>query len=77
MRLISWNVNGVRATVKKGFVEKFDTELGKPDIVCLQETKAQDDQVMAALEELSGYHIVSNSAIVMPSVLAILRTKGE
>ncbi len=62
MRLISWNVNGLRAAVKKGFVEKFSTELGDPDIVCLQETKAQDDQIIEALEELKGYHISSNSA---------------
>jgi len=63
MRLISWNVNGLRAAVKKGFIEKFDTELGSPDVVCLQETKAQDDQILEALEELSGYHITSNSAV--------------
>ncbi|HJM84729.1 MAG TPA: endonuclease/exonuclease/phosphatase family protein, partial [Candidatus Marinimicrobia bacterium] len=39
MKIISWNVNGIRAAIKKGFldfVEKYN-----PDILCLQETKAQ------------------------------------
>jgi exodeoxyribonuclease-3 len=61
MKIISWNVNGIRALVKKGFVEKFD-ELGA-DILCVQETKAQDDQVQEALESMNGVHIHSNSAV--------------
>lgn len=59
--LISWNVNGIRASVKKGF-EKSLKELN-PDILCLQETKAQDDQVAEALQDIEGYHIFSNSAV--------------
>ncbi len=60
-QLISFNVNGIRASVKKGF---YDTiyELDA-DIVCLQETKAQDDQVLEALKDLEGYHIHVNSAV--------------
>ncbi|NNE55250.1 MAG: exodeoxyribonuclease III [Flavobacteriales bacterium] len=61
MKIISWNVNGVRAAVKKGFAEKVKQL--DPDILCLQETKAQDDQVAEALEDLSDFHIVSNSAV--------------
>ena len=38
MKLISWNVNGVRAVVKKGFLDWL--EQAQPDILCLQETKA-------------------------------------
>lgn len=60
MKIISWNVNGIRAVAKKGFndiVYKLN-----PDIICLQETKAQDDQVQEALSDLKGYHIFSNSA---------------
>lgn len=60
MRILSWNVNGIRAAVGKGFVDTI-----KPlacDIVCLQETKAQDDQVLTALDALDGYHIYPNSA---------------
>ncbi|GAA5222434.1 exodeoxyribonuclease III [Membranihabitans marinus] len=60
MRLITWNVNGIRAGMKKGFEEKL-SQL-QPDIMCLQETKAQDDQVMEALAPISGYHIYCNSA---------------
>ena len=58
--LISWNLNGIRAAVKKGFLESLK-ELN-PDILCIQETKAQDDQVLEALADLEGYHIYSNSA---------------
>lgn len=42
-RLISWNVNGIRAVLKKGFHEFFART--KPDILCLQETRAEPDQV--------------------------------
>jgi len=59
-KLISWNLNGIRASVKKGFLDSL-SELN-PDILCVQETKAQDDQVREALLELEGYHIYSNSA---------------
>ncbi|MCU4163568.1 exodeoxyribonuclease III [Carboxylicivirga caseinilyticus] len=60
MKLISWNVNGLRAVAKKDFFESFD-QMG-PDILCLQETKAQDDQVAEVLKSMFGYHIYSNSA---------------
>ena len=60
MKIISWNVNGVRAIAKKSFF----TDLAQmdPDIICLQETKAQEAQVAEALEPLNHYHIFSNSA---------------
>ncbi|AJQ93482.1 exodeoxyribonuclease III [Gynuella sunshinyii] len=61
MRLISWNVNGIRAVMKKDFLQSLETM--KPDVLCLQETKAQDDQVIEALAELEGFHIYSNSAV--------------
>lgn len=60
MRIASWNVNGIRAVMKKEFLESVATL--DADVLCLQETKAQDDQVAAALETLEGYHIYSNSA---------------
>ena len=60
-KLISWNVNGIRASVKKGF-ENSLKQLD-PDILCLQETKAQDDQVAEALQNVEGYHVFSNSAV--------------
>ncbi|WP_340114088.1 exodeoxyribonuclease III [Maribellus mangrovi] len=60
MKLISWNVNGLRAVAKKNFFD--DLPVMAPDVLCLQETKAQDDQVAETLKDLKGYHIYSNSA---------------
>ena len=51
MKLISWNVNGLRAVMKKNFFEFVEAE--KPDILCLQETKMQEGQ---ADVDLPGYH---------------------
>ncbi len=60
MKIISWNVNGLRAVAKKNFFEDFESI--NADIFCLQETKAQDNQVAEVLAELNGYHVFSNSA---------------
>ncbi|GAB3370759.1 exodeoxyribonuclease III [Spongiibacter taiwanensis] len=60
MRIASWNVNGIRAVMKKDFVDSLAAM--NADVLCLQETKAQDDQVIAALEGVQGYHVYSNSA---------------
>ncbi|MBK8052048.1 MAG: exodeoxyribonuclease III [Saprospiraceae bacterium] len=60
MKLISWNVNGIRAVVGRTFLKQFADM--NADIFCLQETKAQDDQVTEALSSLSGYYVHSNSA---------------
>ncbi|MBN2631968.1 MAG: exodeoxyribonuclease III [Bacteroidales bacterium] len=61
MKLISWNVNGIRAIAKKSFFS--DLELLAPDIICLQETKAQDQQVAETLQQLKGYQLFTNSAV--------------
>lgn len=60
MRLVSWNVNGVRAVIKKEFMSSFAAM--EADVLCLQETKAQDDQTLEALQELKDFHIYTNSA---------------
>lgn len=60
MNIVSWNVNGLRAIMQKDFLESLNQLSG--DVICLQETKAQDDEVKQALEELDGYHLYSNSA---------------
>lgn len=60
MKIISWNVNGIRAVAQKNFFDDFKALA--PDILCLQETKAQDDQVTETLSSIEGYHIYSNSA---------------
>jgi exodeoxyribonuclease III len=51
LKLISWNVNGIRAVLKKGFLDLLARE--KPDILCVQETKAHPDVVDA---DWAGYH---------------------
>jgi len=53
MKLICWNVNGVRAVAKKGFFEWLKKE--SPDILCLQETKARPDNLTKELLEPPGY----------------------
>lgn len=58
MKLVSWNVNGLRAAVTKGFMDSFN-ELDA-DIFCLQETKLQPEQIQL---ELPGYEQFWNSAV--------------
>lgn len=60
MRIISWNVNGIRAAVNKDFFNSIETL--KPDVLCLQETKAQVHETETALKPLEGYHQYYNSA---------------
>jgi exodeoxyribonuclease-3 len=54
MKLISWNVNGLRAVLKKGFLDYLETE--QPDIIGLQETKLQLDQIPNEIKAMEGYH---------------------
>ena len=60
MRILSWNVNGIRAAVKKDFIPQVHSQ--SPDVICLQETKAQPEEVSTALRDLDSYHIFANSA---------------
>ncbi len=53
LKLISWNVNGIRAVFKKGFIEWFTKE--SPDFLCLQETKAHEDQLPMDLRLVPDY----------------------
>ena len=55
MKIISWNVNGIRAGHRKGFLEWFN-RIGA-DVVCVQETKAHEDQFPEDLKNVSGYQI--------------------
>jgi exodeoxyribonuclease-3 len=54
IKIISWNVNGLRAVHRKGFLEWFKSE--EPHILCLQETKVPYDQLPKALKRVDGYH---------------------
>jgi len=58
--LLSWNVNGVRAVHKKGFLPWLTQ--AAPDILCLQETKAQESQLPTELARPAGYHTFWNAA---------------
>ena len=60
MKIISFNVNGIRAIIKKDFIA--DMKRVNADIICLQETKASVEQVKESLEELSDYHVFANEA---------------
>ena len=53
MRFVSWNVNGLRACIQKGFLDYFATV--KPDFFCLQETKLQDGQIDLQLDGYNQY----------------------
>lgn len=60
MRITTWNVNGLRAALNKGFYDwavKYDT-----DVLCLQETKAELDQIPDNYKEIPGYKSIWNSA---------------
>lgn len=59
MKLYSWNVNGIRAVLKKGSFQSFMAE-HSPDVLCLQETKAERGQIEI---DLPGYHEHWNSAV--------------
>src|ERR1700754_2272810 len=58
MKLHSWNVNGIRAVLKKGVFQPY-LKRHSPDVLCLQETKAERGQIEI---DLPGYHEFWNSA---------------
>ncbi len=55
MKIISWNTNGLRATAKQGHFEPLFKKY-KPDILCLQETKVEPDQLPESVRNIKGYH---------------------
>lgn len=60
MKIISWNVNGIRAVNKKGFYDWFKKT--KPDILCLQEIKAEVEKIPPELLKINGYYSYFNPA---------------
>ena len=60
MRILSWNVNGIRAAYKKGLLDWFKKE--DPDILCIQETKAHPEQLTDDLRNVDGYESYFSSA---------------
>ncbi len=63
MRIISWNTNGLRATHKQGFFEPLFTTY-TPDIVCLQETKSELEQLPEELQHFKNYHLTLAPCVV-------------
>jgi exodeoxyribonuclease-3 len=59
-RIITYNVNGIRAAVRKGLMEWISA--ADPDILCIQETKAQPDQIPVIELQMMGYHTYIHSA---------------
>ncbi len=60
MKLFSFNVNGIRAIEKKGFIDWVNEV--QPDILCLQEIKAMEDQLSDELKNIPGYKVIIHSA---------------
>ena len=54
MKLLSWNVNGLRSTARNGFLAWLEDE--RPDVVCLQETRVLPEELPAELRNPLGYH---------------------
>src|SRR4051812_849113 len=59
LKMLSWNVNGIRAALKKGFLEWFHQQ--EADIIFIQETKVQPGQEPDELKNLDGYHTYFSS----------------
>jgi len=54
LRILSWNVNGLRSIARKGLLEFIENDT--PDILCIQETKAREEDISKELKEISGYY---------------------
>lgn len=76
LKILSWNVNGIRAAYKKGFVNWFTKE--NPDILCLQETKAHPEQLTEDLLNVNKYKSHFSSSIVKKGYSGVaIYTKPE
>lgn len=60
MKIITWNVNGIRSVIQKGFFEFVESQ--NPDLLCLQETKVHPDQLDEAIQSPSGWRTFWSSA---------------
>lgn len=75
MKIVSWNVNGLRSVYGKGFIEWFEKE--NADIVCLQEIKANENQLVFELTQPKGYYTFFNSAKIKGYSGVAVYTKNE
>ena len=60
MKIVSWNINGIRAVLKKGFLDYLKKD--KPDLLCLQEVKINKKRQQEARFDFPGYDEIWNSA---------------
>lgn len=60
MRIVTWNVNGLRAAIRKGFQKHLDAI--QPDVLLLQEVRARPEQLPAEFQQPDGWHVVWNPA---------------
>ncbi len=58
MRIVTWNVNGLRAAIRKGFQKHIDAI--RPDILLLQEVRARPEQLPEEFQQPDGWHVVWN-----------------
>ncbi len=76
LKLLSWNVNGIRAVQKKGFIEWLLKE--NPGMLCVQETKAHPEQLSEELLNINGYKSFFSSSIVKKGYSGVaIYTKEE
>lgn len=61
MRIVSWNVNGLRSAVKKGLWDKI--EQFQADIIGIQEVRAQEEQIIPLINDFLGYHLYFNTGL--------------
>jgi len=54
MRILSWNVNGIRSVAKKGFIEFLESD--NPDVLCIQETKAREEDIPNEIKAINRYY---------------------
>lgn len=73
MRIYSWNVNGLRAVAKKNFIEWIGEE--SPDILCIQETKLQENQLEDNIKNIDGYYSYFSFAVKRDIVVWLLILK--
>jgi exodeoxyribonuclease-3 len=75
LRILSWNVNGIRAAYRKGFLEWFTSE--NPDILCLQETKAWKEQLPEELTDMKDYNAYFAESVKKGYSGVVIYSKNE
>ena len=72
MKLISWNVNGLRAAVQKGFLDYFNQE--NADIFCLQETKLKLDKLILNLMDIINIGIMLKKKVTLEQLFSLKKS---